>query len=545
MRKRNLFCAAYLAMGAAMALTSCSNDDDVLNGGNNGVNNGTEPVQTISVQVANAGDNFATTRSSRPLYSAQADQNIDYVNVVIYRLDDDGKGGNNGINLGDNSLEEALKKDNEGKLQAAINSAMYGQKKKIVAQKRFDSWMTLGVSNVYETNGHGRVASWSLSGDNLIKEPGVYAAYAIGYNIDEYTDLTSWHSLAKGGEVSLPLTVSANKNNAVKEIFAGSTFFEVAEDKITISAEDREKEGTPTNVYSFNETLTLHRQVAGTFGYFINIPTKGNADNADVEGKYLRLVASGNNTKAIFGGFNSSFKGNDNGKTNSSTADNLTGVQYVVNGSTTGTKDAKFYSSAINDAYLVYEIELAKWFTGEDSETHAPKMDTNEDGLLNQLDTWTNAINSENTTEGGMTVKEGSVLGSSFLIPFELIDNTTTFQLQMLDKVSSDNSAKIIRYWNVRIPAQDNQIGTETVEESKVSKVQILGENAALTRSTKTESDIVYSIVRNHLYGIGIRMNDDGENKPGTDDKPQSLDQETLILKVNDNWELIHQMEID
>ena len=75
--------------------------------------------------------------------------------------------------------------------------------------------------------------------------------------------------------------------------------------------------------------------------------------------------------------------------------------------------------------------------------------------------------------------------------------------------------------------------------------------------STITDTSAnTYSLVRNHLYGIGTRMNDEANpGKPGVDpdpdpknpnDKPESLNnKQELVLKVNDNWEVIHGMELD
>ena len=54
-----------------------------------------------------------------------------------------------------------------------------------------------------------------------------------------------------------------------------------------------------------------------------------------------------------------------------------------------------------------------------------------------------------------------------------------------------------------------------------------------------------YSILRNHLYNIGTRNGGDSGTDSTDNDKAQDLNNETLILRVNDNWEMIHQMDID
>lgn len=484
MKTRKLFSAAFLMSGALAMFSSCSNDEGVLNGDNE------EAVQTISLAVANTGDNFLGSRANRPLYSSEANQSIDNVKVVIYKL-------------------EGVKN-----VQSATAENMYGKNMTIVAQKLFTPWMNGGVSSLYSDagNGHGRQASWTLATADLIKTPGVYMAYAVGYNTDDYTELTAFNALAKDGTADFPLSVTVGKG--VKEIFAGSTVFEVTEKTAATAT-------TNNPSYHFNAKLVLHRQVAGAIGYFTNIPVKGNADFSEKTGERLRLVASAENSKAVFAGFNSDFTGG-NPSTKPST------VQYVVNGFSTehAQADAKFYGSAVNDAHTVYEATLSDWFTGGD---------LNNDGLLNENDTWKNKIDPENKT---VKVDKGSVLASSFMIPFQYVADKATFQLQMLDA-----QGEIIRYWNIRLPqGKDSQVG---------SNVTLVKEDGTTTEAQTADNAINYSIVRNHLYNIGVRDNGNGgggttDPQPDPDpDKPQDLNDETLILRVNDNWEMIHQMEVD
>ena len=139
MKTRKLFSAAFLMSGALAMFSSCSNDEGVLNGDNE------EAVQTISLAVANTGDNFLGSRANRPLYSSEANQSIDNVKVVIYKLE--------GV----------------GNVQSATAANMYGNNKTIVAQKLFTPWMNGGVSSLYSDagNGHGRQASWTLATSRL------------------------------------------------------------------------------------------------------------------------------------------------------------------------------------------------------------------------------------------------------------------------------------------------------------------------------------------------------------------------------------------
>lgn len=494
--KKNYLSSACLLAGAVVMFSSCSSDDDIIVA--NEGNAKAEPVQTITLAVANTGDNFLSTRANRPLYSTEAKQDINKVKVVIYKLEDE--------------------------------ADTYGAKT-IVAEKTFTPWMNGGVSSTYSngSKGHGRQASWTLSTADMIKEEGKYLAYAVGYNDEEYTAIGTFDGVNKeNSSFTFPLNVEQPADATIKEVFAGSTEFEV---------KNNNNGDTNVEAYEFNVSLTLHRQVAGIVGYFSNIPVKGNADYAEKTGKTLRLVASNKTVNAVFAGFNSEYIGGE-GKP----VENDDKVQYVVNGynkeAGVPAFDAKFYSddqaTKANDAYTVYTVNLADWFTGEN-------MDTNNDGLLNEKDTWTNALK-----EKGANVKAGTALAGKFMFPFTAVEDRATLQLQLL---SGDGT--IIRIWNIRLTASagssDSQIG------QKVSLVNALG---VVTQNGVEENNINYSIVRNHLYSVGTRgagdnpdpdpEDPDGPVDPDNpDDKPQDLNNESLILRVNDNWEMIHNMEVD
>lgn len=108
------------------------------------------------------------------------------------------------------------------------------------------------------------------------------------------------------------------------------------------------------------------------------------------------------------------------------------------------------------------------------------------------------------------------------------------------DKV---NNEEVLRSWKVNLNSEDVQLNKE-----------ITYWNSDWNSTITDTSANTYSLVRNHLYGIGKRVNDDPGN--GTDpepetpdddkDKPESLNnKQELVLKVNDNWEVIHGMELD
>lgn len=248
------------------------------------------------------------------------------------------------------------------------------------------------------------------------------------------------------------------------------------------------------NQKGFTQTVVLNRQVAGTFGYFDKIPYVAGAAK-------LQLVASNGNTGLVLGGFNSfDLTGNGTG--------NEGHVNYVVNG-TTAAEDN-----------VIYTINLKDWFTNVN--------DVDHDGLIDD----TNWAKPAGYTKA--TFAKGSVFGGSFLIPFQKNDNQT-FVLQL-----TNDAGDVLKSWAVKLPSTDGQLSEYTL--SSWNSTTSVFDN---TPATKDVAD-KYSVVRNHLYGIGERSLDE-PTTPGTDpDKPEPLNKkQELTLRVNDNWEVIHKMELE
>lgn len=174
---------------------------------------------------------------------------------------------------------------------------------------------------------------------------------------------------------------------------------------------------------------------------------------------------------------------------------------------------------------MLYSIDLNTWFPGGDK---------NSDGLLNADDT-----NWKRPGDVKTQVVKGSVFGSNFVIPFNLTSGKSTMELQLLD--ADDN---IIKKWTVSIPTADLNSNTENGNVADVSPS-------------------IFNVVRNHMYNLGVKTSTgttttpdpsnptpdpDPDPKPTPDpgkDEPEDLTKsQNLILKVNDNWEAIHKMEL-
>jgi hypothetical protein len=354
-------------------------------------------------------------------------------------------------------------------------------------------------STPYTTGGHGRQTTIELTDADKLAA-GTYKIYAVGYsNNSDYT-LDAVTSVAKEGtfkeNMVLPIKVDAT-NKIGEEIFAGQMELEVETGK------------------GFKKPIVLNRQVAGAFAYVKDIPYIADA-------RYLKLVASAQNQSLVLGHFNSVDLANNGSNTGES-------VKYVVNG-TSGKSDENY-------AYVISTIDLNEWFT--------TIKDEDGDNLIDAGENWKNPYKPEGEPVAGTypTFQKGSVFGGEFVIPFAHVDGQQTLTLQL-----TNEGGTVLRSWKVNLGSSDEQLGqTITCWNS---------ESTNWSTSLSGESSSTYSLVRNHLYGIGTRMNDDpGEGTdpdpdpnpdPDDPDKPESLNnKQELVLRVNDNWEVIHGMELD
>ena len=342
----------------------------------------------------------------------------------------------------------------------------------VVYQKVITDWQT--ASNIYTDNGHGREYTLKLEKDQRLNA-GEYTITAVGYTAGDFKSNTIVDA-TKGKIAAGNFTAEEADNNAPQEAFAGESSIKLLEDHEGI-----------------NPSVTLHRQVAGYYGYFTSIPVK--VDNKEVTD--VRLVARSKNTKLTYGNFNSKFTTTNND------------IMYVVNGSEPATtKDAKFKGSAANDAYTLYNIKVADWFT---------KGDTNKDGILDEKDDWTNAL----AAKGYLTYQKGTIFAGGFAVPFAAVD-AATLELQLLDV-----NGEILKSWTV-------EMATAQPAGQDVDKVALPAET--------TQN---FSFFRNHMYTLGKKV--DNTDKPGTTtpDEPEPLDKsQSMILRVNDNWEVINRMTI-
>lgn len=427
-------------LAGLMSLAACSNDEGVV-----ADNNGAE--QQFTITLASSGDRATRAAADRTLDSEAAGQSIEKVTLVV-RSQDDG-----------------------------------ADKNKVVYIHTLDNWN--GTATNYDTNGHGKKLTFTIpKADKL--GAGSYVVTAVGYNEGNYN--LKWP--AKGDVLDKNITATTQADAEAKEVFAGEQQFSVKDGKI---------KGTDASV-----DVTLHRQVAGAYGYFTSIPAKiGVTDVASI-----RMVSRSKNTVLTFGSFNRSFTTTD------------ANVMYMVNGSVPAGKTAKFLNG--DEANVLFSAKIADWFPGGDE---------NIDGVYDKNDS-----NWEKPNGYTGSYLKGSVFASNFIVPFSATQGKSTLELQLLDA-----TGKVLYAWPVKLDASNDQIG----KTGETASADLFGAGTAMGFA---ETADVFSLFRNHIYSIGIHKQgttNPDKTDPGTDQPTDLSKIQNVVIRVNDNWEALHHMSID
>lgn len=563
MKKRVLL---GMTLMASLAFYSCTKEVVIVQeGGEGGIESPTaQDGQVLTLQVANSGDGL-TTRAGRPLLSSQAKQDINHIDLFVVN-------GENKVVL-----------------------------KKTITPSEWANALD------YTTGGHGKQLQISFKGSEGQKLTGspegtAYTIYAVAYKessnyktdfgVTDAPTTTTDASEVTFTETSFATILTANGTPA-DEIFAGKVEVKV---KVVEADGDSYITTSTGSTKKDKPTLVLNRQVAGVTGYFTNLPAKVGVQMIPAK---VRLVASGKSNKVHF---TSMLPGETDGTTTAA-------VTNVVNGSASSlTAENLPYWNSSKKGYKVYEIELSEFFPqmkSSDGPKAFDQLDLDGDGFVGYKDaqyyvyqmntsgisfedlaakdtdgkttflekTWAEAIKGKEVTvnakkvtanklEGfwknankNQTLVAGSVFAGEFIIPFLQVSETNTFELQLLDK-----NNKILKTWNVQVPKG------QTVGAGQGS----VADNTIGSWSADT-STLIYNVYRNHLYSLGLKTTniEGGEDpdpsdpdkpvdpKPNPDpdpdeggknpeDQPEDLSKgQDLLLNVNDNWEIIHQMEID
>lgn len=480
------------------ALAACTSEaPNPADGGN-----AAENVQKLVINLSEGGDRL-TTRAGRPLHSSEPGQWIQ--NVTLYVTNEEG----------------------------------------IVLQKEIDEYVWANAVD-YSNGKQLEIAFRASEGEQLPE--GTYTVYAVAFsNPTDYSISpalkaeTNINAISGDGideskvckEVDFTKDFAAVLNSGktdAEEIFAGkATVVSTidADGKPCLTANE-----TDGKVPANDAVITLNRQVAGTIGYFTNIPAKV----GDAVPTRIRLVAANRSDKVWFTNMIT-------GETETTT--DKKDVSWVINGSQSATlpKNAYYYGSdkTTYDAYEIYSIDLSQWFkfggTTTGRNTFAD-CDLNNDGYVGKEDADKYIATSSNisnfwknpnsTTEHPQELEPGSVFAGRFLIPFSLVSGKETFELQLLGN-ETGKPEQILKSWRVKVSAD----GKHDVTDVEVPTGVIV---------PAADQDYVYNIYRNHMYSIGTKTSD--ETTEG--DAPAELNRaQDLVITVNSQWQIVHGMELE
>ena len=480
-----------------LALAACTSETpNPADGGN-----AADETQKLVINLSDGGDRL-TTRAGRPLQSSEPGQWIQ--NVTLYVTNTQG----------------------------------------IVLQKEIDEYVWANA--VDYSNGKQLEITFRASDGEQLPE-GEYTVYAVAfsnntdYNISPAPKSDTIINAINGNIIDdnkvfknfdftkdFAAVLNIGKTDA-EEIFAGK-----ADIVSTLDADNRlclvanEDNGASSN----DAVITLNRQVAGTIGYFTNIPASVNG----VSPTHIRLVASNrNNTVGFFNMLSEETVTSQNDKSQT----------YVVNGTITGSPDYEmvdFYNTPGNKGYVVYKINLEDFFPYmKTCDNGFAGCDLDDDGYVGYKDVeainnpptgptlkqyWTNPGNTEIHPQ---SLVKGSVYGSGFMIPFRWKEMYNTFELQLLGKGSSGEDV-FLKAWNVKI--NENQLNKKVVPSVSTGVI-------VTVEGDKSTS--CFNVYRNHMYSVGTKKTDgDGQNdydSPTDDDKPADLSHEIeLLITISTQW---------
>lgn len=228
----------FFSAVAAMMFAGCSNDDSIP------LENPDVTGQQLTLTLNSGGDGIST-RAARPVYSSEAQNNVNFVKLYIY----------------DPSGEDVT----STALVAGTTNPI--------------SW-TAGPSDSAVPGTTNHEASQTVKLNKLLTD-GSYTVVAYGYNTTPDYTFTGSGPAADAFTATLP--ASTNES----EFFAGSKTFNVVNGNIQSGA---------------NSQVVMKRQVAGLLGYFKNIPVlyPNPVGGLPTPVAFVRVYASSHGTSFTF-----------------------------------------------------------------------------------------------------------------------------------------------------------------------------------------------------------------------------------------------------
>lgn len=503
MKKQYLLMAAF---ASAMAFTACSNDDDL------GITPGNLPSEevvpegkTIDIAISNTGE--GTTKASRPVTSSAANNNVNRVQLVIWSSTDGSTWKQETISatepIGwDTAADDEAKEElvptglyiectNAGEEGANMSASIGGL-------IQYSGNATEGVpGDVDHINKKATLRVWGLDADQM------YRITAYGYHTsDNVLDVTE----IKEGSDSKFYWKLTNDDQPVQEVFTDTY--------VTSTTEVENEDGSKSIYFAPKPSLELTRQVAGMLAYFENVPAFSYNDVTAAYTKIAKISIVANKTMSNFYFPNV-----------------MLGEELVV-----GTYGKELYNGIAStiqgeNEQLLMTFDMAKIAHNYNSVKAPNQAGDGETAVLYTFDTMVNGVVTdlegqaenavapvpEEMTAGyasaGLTLKENTIFGGRFLLPY--------------DKHYASQTLSVVFY---------DEDGTEL-------------ERKPITCTTQGYNTYHYDILCNNFYSIGQKLGTGDTEGPGEgeedDDKPESLSGNEIPLRINDAWDVLHNMGIE
>lgn len=488
MKKNYLLIAGLASM---MAFTACSNDDDLGITPSPVVNEVVEGT-TFEIAISNQG---VGTKAVRPMTSSAADNNVNKIQLVVY------KKGTSDTGWQSVTLVSDASSATDGKLYIeSIGGEGYDAETGALTNGII-SYETADVDeNVPGTDQHiTKKAKLAVTG---LQPDTKYQFVAYGYNDEDgtkgypYKGTTpgypakpttgDWENGVMQAGVALDFTTESNKYT-LEEIFAAT---DVAE---AVSDPNYTGEGTAPIVFSVEPSLTLTRQIAGMLAYFKNVPIYLNdpVNPTDEKQQVYKLQIVANHTAKDFY-FPAVLLENED--FNGVAIDPATDEEDILMTFDFSKIATNFNSHTDQDFYT---------FNGYNGAENTGEKKPQPEG--------------SNVTNTSMYIQPNTIFGARYLLPY--------------DKHYSDNTTLVIRF-----------LGKEDVllEERRVTTANVPDDGTMYT----------YDIRCNNFYSIGVKMATDTEPEEGEDpdpdeDDPMDLTGKNIMVVVNDAWAVLHNMGVE
>lgn len=500
MKKQYLLMAAF---ASALAFTACTNDDAPFTAPGEGEGSITEKVvEGATFEINLSGHANGTTKATRPMGSSAADNNVNTIQLKIYAYNTT------------TSSWDAVTLDTDG---ASIPEGQLALKYVSGdATNAANSILTDGIIKYAEANPDGEGVPGTDQHINkrakievLGLEAGKkYQFVAYGYNGGTNTttypytggpvsvDSDDDTRISENGTFLAKVGTVSNPYSDIEEIFAASDVAETFSDT---------EDGNNVK-FTMTPSLTLTRQIAGMLAYFKDVPMYlGKYDEAN-ETQYrvekMDIVASHKATDFYFPAM-------------LITTPEFNGIMA------TDDKEEVVMTFNFDEIATNYPDNATKEIKNDDDQNSEDVFYTFNTISKNTISATTGtknpnaepfAQNYSGVTDR-LTLEANTIFGARYLLPYDKHYGEATLKIRFYAEVS----------------------GKEVLlEERDVTTNQIPAGGTSTA----------YDIRCNNFYSIGQKL-DTENNDPNNPDIPISLKGKNISLRINDAWDILHNMGIE